>query len=235
MNVMYPAFAEYHFFVKKWLENVMWLKRINDLNLKIPVRYSTPRRAFAVGSSSLNLGDAGGSYLYSPPSQGNNWLPIFVFNLNNISPITSKMVPYEHVLQTKIKDNNNNVIGYKLNKPFLVYTISYTGTLYTALMQDADILTFRFLKEFKPNCYLWIGPDNAVNDTTKGLWAHMELESVTDATEYEPGDISERVIRKDFNWKISEAYIPTSEYKLDDNIIKEVYGDISFSNEEILL
>lgn len=235
MTSNYPIFAEYHLYVKRWLKKLMELKRVSDLNQNIPVVYSTPRRAFAMGSSSTELGDAGGEPLYAPPQQGNNWLPIMTFRAISMEPILSKTIPYEHVLRTKVKDNNNNVIGEKKTKPFLPYTLTYTGTLYTALMQDMDILTFRFASEFRPQCYLWIGPEDAVNDGTKGLWAHMELDSINDATEYEPGDIGERVVRKDFTWRITEAYAPTVEAKIDDNVIQEVYSDILSPQGELLI
>jgi hypothetical protein len=39
-------------------------------------------------------------------------------------------------------------------------------------------------------------------------------------------DASERTVRKDFNWRITEAYVPTDETAIDSNIIKEVYADV---------
>jgi hypothetical protein len=223
----YPIFAEYHFFMKCWLKRLMELPRINKLDKKIPVVYSTPRRAFALGSSSEQLGDAGGEPYYAPPNQGNNWLPILTFHYTNATPQTGKIIPYEHVLKSKVKDNNNNVVGERRGKPFLVYEINYTATLYTGLMQDMDILVYRFMTEFRPQHHLWIGQPGTEGDGTKGVWAHMILDGVTDATEYEPGDIGERVVRKDFSWTVTEAYVPTVAAQIDDNIIEEVYADIN--------
>jgi len=124
--------------------------------------------------------------------------------------------------------------GYRNNKPLLPYTINYVATLYTGLMQDMDILTYRLATEFRPNCYLWIGPEDKVNNGDYGLWAHMFLDSVTDGTEYEPGDIGERVVRKDFSWTITEAYVPTTEANIDDRVIQEVYTDILDTEGELL-
>jgi hypothetical protein len=225
MQTVYPIFAEYHFYIKKWLECLMTLPRLNTLGLKIPIVYSTPRRAFALGGSELATGDAGGAPLYSPPNQGNNWLPILAFHMSGFSPVLGKTIPYEHVLLKEVQDNNNGTARAKI-KPPLVYEVTYTAALYTALMQDMDILTFKFVTEFKPNFVLWCGPPGTDGDSTKGLNAHMLLESVVDATEYEPMDIGERVVRKDFNWKITEAYVPTIESVLADNIVKEVFTDV---------
>lgn len=234
MRTQYPIFAEYHYYVKKWLEDLMYLPRIEKLGQKIPVIFSTPRRAFAMGSSTAQLGDAGGAPLYAPPSQGNNWLPILTFHHSNITQIKEKNPPFEHVLTSKVQDNNNNV-AYKKIKPFLVYELTYTASLFTALMQDADMLIFNFLTEFRPQCHLWIGPDDSVGDGSKGVWAQMTIEGgVTDSTEYEPGDIGERVIRKDFTWTITDAYVPTMEAVIDDRIIKEVYIDLYHEKELII-
>lgn len=226
MLTNHAIFAEYHYYMKQWFKALMELPRVTDQGLTIPVVYSTPRRAFALGSSEENLGDAGGEPLYAPPNQGNNWLPILTFHMTGMTPVLEKTIPYEHVLTYPIKDNNDNVVGYKKNKPFLVYELTYNATLYTALMQDMDILLFKVATEFRPQAHLWIGPSDAVNDGTKGIWAHVILDSVTDGTEYEPMDIGERVVRKDFTFRITEAYAPTTEPVIDEGIIKEVYGDI---------
>ena len=109
----------------------------------------------------------------------------------------------------------------------MVYELTYTASLYCALMQDCDILVFRFLTEFRPQSNLWIGDKGDEGNREKGLYAHMILESLSDATEYEPGDIAERVVRKDFNWKITHAFVPTTPYKVDEKIIKDIYFSIN--------
>jgi hypothetical protein len=146
--------------------------------------------------------------------------------LNAVAPQLGKTIPYEHVLTQQVKDNNNNVIGYNKSKPMLVYEIGYIGTLYTALMQDADILMFKFLTEFKPNANVWIGPCDKAGDNNYGVWAPMILDGIVDATEYEPLDIGERVVRKDFSWTIQDAFVPTTEAELDTNIVEEVFTDL---------
>lgn len=202
----------------------MSLPRIDALDLEIPVVYSSPRRAFALGSSSATAGTGEvGEPLYAPPGQGNNWLPIMTFRLSTITPSLGKTIPYEHVLVRQVKDNSNNVVGYNKSKPLQVYEVNYTATLYTALMQDADILSFKLLTEFRPNANVWIGPCDKIGDNNYGVWAHMIFESMADATEYEPMDIGERVIRKDFNWKITDAFVPTTEPELDTSIVEEVF------------
>lgn len=226
MLTNHTIFVEYHYYLKQWFKGLMHLPRVDAFGQTIPVVYSTPRRAFALGGSEAELGDAGGEPLYAPPSQGNNWLPILTFHMSGMIPVLGKTIPYEHVLTYPIKDNNDNVVGYKKNKPFLVYELTYNVTLYTALMQDMDILLFKIATEFRPQCNLWLGPSDAVNDGSQGLWAHMLLDSVTDGTEYEPMDIGERVVRKDFSFRITEAYVPTTEPVIDNDIIREVYGDI---------
>jgi hypothetical protein len=225
MYNVFPIFAEYSFFIKKWLETLMKLPRIDALGKSIPVVYSSPRRAFALGSSEDTAGGPGGEPLYAPPNEGNNWLPIMTFRLNAITPVLGKTVPYEHVLVQQVKDNNNNVTGYLKSKPMQVYEVGYIGTLYAGLMQDADILVYKFLTEFRPNAYLWIGPCSEAGDNTKGVWAHMVLEGIADATDYEPMDIGERVVRKDFSWKITDAFVPTSEGVLTDDIVEQIYTD----------
>jgi hypothetical protein len=92
-------------------------------------------------------------------------------------------------------------------------------------MQDADILVFKFLTEFRPNSNLWIGPCEHTGEDDYGVWAHMVLDGIADATEYEPLDINERVVRKDFSWTITDAFVPTTEGELDQDIIDEVFID----------
>ena len=229
MHDNYPIFAEYHFYIKKWFECLLTLPRLDQINAKIPVVYSSPRRAFALGGSELaqadNNGTNSGQPLYAPPNQGNNWLPIMAFHMTGMTPVLGKFIPYEHVLSKPIQDNLNNITAYKEFKPPLTYETTYIGSLYTALMQDMDILTFKIVTEFKPQANLWIGTPGTEGDRTKGLYANMLLDSVIDATEYEPGDIGERVVRKDFSWKITEAYVPTVESAIDANIIREVFAD----------
>jgi hypothetical protein len=53
----------------------------------------------------------------------------------------------------------------------------------------------------------------------------MVLEGIADATDYEPMDIGERVVRKDFSWKITDAFVPTSEGVLTDDIVEQIYTD----------
>lgn len=229
----YPIFAEYNYYMKRWLQSVMQLPRITNQGLEIPVVYSSPRRAFALGGSELAEGGEGGEPLYAPPNEGNNFLPIMTFRITAMTQVLGKTVPYEHVLSKQIKDNNNNVTGYNKSKPMLVYEVGYIGTLYTALMQDADMLVFRFLSEFKPNSYLWVGPCDKAGDDNYGVWAHMTLDGVADATEYEPLDIGERVVRRDFSWTITDAFVPTTEPVFDSNIIEEVYTDIDAVHNEV--
>jgi len=226
MHTNYPIFAEYNYYLKKWLKALMQLPRITALDLEIPVVYSSPRRVFALGGSELSEGGEGGEPLYSPPNEGNNFLPIMTFRLNAITQVLGKTIPYEHVLVQQVKDNNNNVIGYNKSKPLLVYEVGYIGTLYTGLMQDADILMFKFMTEFKPNANVWIGVCDKAGQPEHGVWAHMILEGIADATEYEPLDIGERVIRKDFSWTVTDAFVPTTEAELDISIIEQVYTDL---------
>jgi hypothetical protein len=225
MQGNYPIFAEYHYYIKKWFQCLLTLPRITALGLTIPVTYSTPRRAFATGGSELEAGDAGGGTQYAPPNQGNNWLPILAFRSTNFTQIVGKTTPYEHVLSKPIQDNNDTITSWQKYKAPLVYELSYTAVLYAGLMQDMDILTFKIVTEFKPNANLWIGPPGSVGDRTLGVYANMLLESVVDATEYEPGDIGERVVRKDFSWKITEAYVPTTDAIIDSDIVNEIYFD----------
>lgn len=227
MLTTYPIFAEYHYYIKQWLKILMTLPRLDAMNppLVIPVVYSSPRRAFALGESADAGGDAGGGPYYAPPNQGNNFLPIVFFRYTNATPILDRTIPYEHILTKKMQDNNSVI--YKKNKPMLVYNLTYSASLYCALMQDADILAFRFMTEFRPQCHLWIGDTGDAGNREKGLYAHMVLEDVTDASEYEPGDIGERIIRKDFSWKITEAYVPTIPYEIDEKIIKDIYFTVN--------
>ncbi len=222
--------------MKKWLLCLLSLPRLQELNppQSVPVIYSTPRRAFALGGSELEKGNAGAEErpLYAPPNEGNNWLPIMVFHMTGMTPITGKFIPFEHILYRAITDANGNITGYSKRKPYLTFETTYIGSLYCALFQDMDILTYKIVSEFKPQANLWIGPPNTVGNRNEGVYANMELESVSDATEYEPGDINERVNRKDFSWKITEAYVPMSNTVIDPAIIKEVFTDYYYTAAE---
>jgi hypothetical protein len=220
----YPGMAEYHYNIKLWLKAIMQLDRLGTT--VIPVSFSTPRRAFATGSSSSTNPNPLGLPLYSPPTEGNNFLPVIVFNLTGMTLKTEKIPPYEHILTLPIKDNNGTIVSYKQVKPLLVYEISYTAYLYAALMQDADILVFKFATEFKPQCHIWIGDKNYINVGEKGRWAQLVLDGITDGTEYEPGDIAERVVRKDLSFRVTEAYVPTLEPDYSNDVAQQMITDL---------
>ena len=232
-NIEYPIFSEYHYWLKKWFQCILTLPRLDALSMKIPVVYATSRRAFALGGSELEVGNEGKPPLYAPPNQGNNWLPILAFHMTGMTPVLGKFIPYEHILYRATTkppySPNGQITGYTKRKPYLTFETTYIASLYCALVQDMDILTWKIVTEFKPQANLWIGPPETVGNRNEGVYAQMLLDSVTDATEYEPGDIGERVVRKDFAWKITEAYVPTSITVLDENIIKDVFIDTYYS------
>ena len=227
MQTIYPFFAEYNVRISNWLSGIMTLPRLR-VDETVPVIYTSPRRAFAMGSTSEGGPGSAESPLISPPSEGNNFRPMVTFQLTSANLLHEKISPYEHVLVTQIKDNNDNVISYMLQKQLMVWEITYTTNLYTALQQDADILLYKFATEFRPQCHLWIGDDDHINDWQYGKWAHLVLEGITDASDYEPGDISERVIRKDLSWKITEAYLPTIESESSENVVLDFAKDLYY-------
>ena len=225
MLTNYPIFAEYHYWIKKWLKKICSLPRLEAKNIDIPVVYTSPRRAFAEGSSGEAGGDAGGEHLYAPPSQGNNFLPVVFFRYTDADPILDRWIPFEHNLKRQIGTGANTI--YKINKPMQVWKLSYTISMYFALQQDCDMLLYRLLTDFKPQCNLWIGEKHNQGDYTKGVYAHMNLVGVSDSSDWEPADINERVERKDINFVVDEAYVPYLEHKVEDHIVEDLYLGIS--------
>ena len=227
MQTIYPFFAEYNVRISNWLQGVMTLPRL-EADETVPVIYTSPRRAFAMGSTSEGGPGSATAPLISPPSEGNNFRPIVTFQLTGANLLHEKISPYEHVLTTQIKDNNDNVVSYRLQKQLMIWGITYTANLYTALQQDADILLYKFATEFRPQCHLWVGDEDNIDDGHYGKWAHLVLEGVADASDYEPGDISERVIRKDLSWRITEAYLPTIDSESSENVVLDFAKDLYY-------
>ena len=227
MQVIYPFFAEYNVRISNWLQAVSTLPRL-EADETVPVIYTSPRRAFAMGSTSEGGPGSAEAPLVAPPSQGNNFRPLVTFQLTGATLKTEKIAPFEHVLTSQIKDNNDNVVSFKLTKLLQVWEISYTANMYTALQQDADILLYKFATEFRPQCHLWIGDEDHQGEGQYGKWANLILDGITDASDYEPGDIGERVIRKDLSWRITEAYLPLIESGSSEDIVLDFAKDLYY-------
>jgi hypothetical protein len=96
-----------------------------------------------------------------------------------------------------------------------------TSGIWSVYQQELDILNYQIMTEFAPEKYFWIPGKNVGDDKYgldfsgdredrefKGQWAHALLESISDASDLEPGDATNRTLRSEAVFVITNAYAP---------------------------
>lgn len=128
-----------------------------------------------------------------------------------------KSRPVENYYTRKYKDNNTGaIIGVAAVPPLMEYELRYTINIWSVYQQEMDILLYQIMSEFRPEKFFWIGDPNfgmqydkdRMDREHKGQWAHALLESISDASELEPGDAADRVLRQEITFYIESAYTP---------------------------
>lgn len=221
----YFLFKKYSVEVKRWLQSIFHIPRLDSTETTIKVVYATPERAIA-------------KYVAPLRNQMTD-IPIVGFYLANISYQPEKNTAIENY--EVIKDKDNNIA--KRMKPLQVYSLTYVINIWTKLQMDMDVMLYSLLSQLTPFRYLAVdsnidykeydnldrfypmenGPqqgkniDPNTNEFIKkpGQWFPLVLDSVNDASNLEPGEAGNRLIRTDINLLCDRAYLPIGgfEYK----------------------
>jgi hypothetical protein len=196
-NYEFFLFRQYSIAVKEWLGQVCNLSRYPKEE-NVLVIYSTPAVAFA-------------KYIY-PIVNGKQMRPTISFHLS-----------------ANTYTQNENLLGWVTDyipiagtstleevKPLLIYGLTYSLTIRTTLMQDADILIYQLLSNASKNKKAALRID--------GQWAEIMAGDPRDETNLEPGEFQDKVIRYGIDLIIPRAYLPREYSEIPD--IEEAQLDL---------
>ncbi len=222
---VYLLFKQYSVEVKKWLQAILHIPRLDSTDASVKVVYATPERAIA-------------KYVV-PIRNKQTDIPVVGFYLAGIAYSSEKNTAVENLETIYDKDNN---IASRM-KPLQVYALTYVVNIWTKLQMDMDIVLYQLLTQFTPFRYLAVesnvdykdyenrerhypmenGPEQGrtwddVNEKwvkKPGQWFPMLMESVNDTSSLEPGEAGDRLVRYDVNITCDRAYLPIGgfEYK----------------------
>lgn len=217
---IYFLFKKYSIEVKRWLEAIFHIPRLDGTNARVNVVYATPERAIA-------------KYV-APLRNKATDIPIIGFYLSSMNYQPEKSSIGENLETIYDKDNN----AAKRLRPLQTYQLTYSVNIWTRLQHDMDLVLYQLATQFLPMRWLAIdssidyknydtlqtmenGPrqgrdwDSVSNEFIKrpGQWFPLILESMNDVSELEPGDASDRLIRYDVNLLCDRAFLPVGGYE----------------------
>lgn len=222
---IYLLFKKYSIEVKRWLNAIFHIPRLDSTRASVKIVYATPERAIA-------------KYVV-PLRNKQTDIPIIGFYLASQVYNPEKNTVVENLETIKYKDNN---IAKRL-KPLQTYSLTYVINIWTKLQMDMDIVLYQLLTQFTPYRYLAVesnidyknyenttrfypmtgGPEqgktwdeaNEKYERKPGQWFPLLIESTADASNLEPGEAGDRLIRYDINLMCDRAYLPLGgfEYK----------------------
>lgn len=143
--------------------------------------------------------------------------PGISFYISDFQYAIEKSRPKENYYTRKYKDNNTGgIVKSAAVPPLQVYQVHYMVNIWSVYQQEADILNYQIVTEFSPEKFFWIGDKNYGFDYTgdrmnrqhKGQWAHALIDIISDTSDLEPGDATNRTIRSEIGFMITNAYLP---------------------------
>jgi len=238
----YFLFKRYSVEVKRWLQSIFHIPRLDSTNASVKVVYATPERAIA-------------KYVVPIRNQMTD-IPVVGLYLANMSYQLEKNTAIENY--EVIKDKDNNIA--KRMKPFQVYSLTYVINIWTKLQMDMDVMLYSLLSQLTPFRYLAVdsnidykeydnldrfypmenGPQQGKNidantnefEKKHGQWFPLTLDSVNDASNLEPGEAGERVIRTDINLLCDRAYLPIGGFEYKSIRELEINSVLDWNTEE---
>ena len=225
---VYFLFKKYSVEVKRWLVSIFHVPRLDEhptfgsSTSQVKVVYASPERAIAKYVAQLRNKQTD--------------IPIVSFYLANFAYQLEKNTAIEN-LET-VYDQDNSIS--KRMKPFLTYSLTYVINIWTKLQMDMDIVLYQLVSQFTPFRYLAVdssvdynsyenrkryypiedGPEQGKNQDENGDWIKkpgqwfpMLVESVADASNLEPGELGDRLIRTDVTIVCDRAYLPVGGYE----------------------
>ena len=174
-------FREYTRAVRDWLlENTHLSTYPKDEN--VTVAFMTPERAFA-------------EYMY-PVVNGESVSPNINFYLSSMEYLENE----NHLGFVKeYKDFEDDNMKKELKAP-LVYSLTYSCTIYTRNMPEMDVLLYQILSKTSMNRKAVIFVD--------GQWGEIRASDPTNDTSLEPGERQDILHRWSLDLTIPRAYLP---------------------------
>lgn len=133
-------------------------------------------------------------------------LPLLAIHQSGIDPANDRFIYHNNrtfrpgtlgqpLYQTELK-KNDTIYSVSMGKPVNINYILYAWTMY---VEDMNQIVEQILLKFSPLAYI------QVQDVYWEIW--VDLDSVANNLDLEPGDKKERVIKYQFNLKV-QSYIP---------------------------
>ena len=157
------------------------------------------------------------SLIAQPLRQGLIDSPGIGFYISDYQFAIEKSRPKENYYTRKYKDNNiGGVTGSAAVPPLLTYQVHYMINIWSVYMQEMDILQYQVVTEFNPEKFFWIGDKEYGFDYKgerlerqhKGQWAHALIDIISDVSDLEPGDATNRTLRHEIGFMVTNAYLP---------------------------
>lgn len=157
------------------------------------------------------------SQVAQPLRQGLIDSPGIAFYISDYQYAIEKSRPKENYYTRKYKDNNTGgIVGSAAVPPLQTYQVHYMVNIWSVYMQEMDILNYQVTTEFAPEKFFWIGDRNfgfdyigdRLDRQHKGQWAHALIDIISDVSDLEPGDATNRTLRSEIGFMITNAYLP---------------------------
>ena len=188
-------------------------------SIKAEYVYSTGTKPVAKRCLNIIYGNMSRSVatIATPLRQGTIDSPGIGFFIADTQLKFEKSRPVENYYTRKYRDSNTGaIIGVAAVPPLMEYEVRYTINIWSVYQQEMDILLYQIMSEFNPQKFFWIGDPNygmnydkdRMDREHKGQWAHALLDSINDASDLEPGDAADRVLRQEITFYIESAYAP---------------------------
>ena len=204
-----------YYVIEKTFENILILDRnykklradqtdaVGKIKRSINVVYANMERAV--------------SLVAQPLRQGLIDSPGIAFYISDYQYAIEKSRPKENYYTRKYKDNNTGgIVGAAAVPPLQQYQVHYMVNIWSVYQQELDILNYQVTTEFAPEKFFWIGDKDYGFDYVgdrmdrqhKGQWAHALIDIISDISDLEPGDATNRTLRSEIGFMITNAYLP---------------------------
>lgn len=215
------AYSDDYYTIEKVIDNVLVLdrryrslRRSEDFSSLPDEEKPTVKRAINVIYANMERAYA---QIAQPLRDGLVDSPGVSFYISDQQFKVEKTRPKENYYTRHYKDNNTGVLtGVARVPPLLEYNLQYSINIWAVYQQELDILNYQIATEFVPDRWWWVGDNQYGFDYDgpredrehKGQWAHGMLEAITDASDYDTGDIEDRSLRSEIIFSITNAYLP---------------------------
>lgn len=228
-----------YYVVKDVFENILILdieykKLITDQTDSIGIVKRTINVVYANMDRAISL-------VAQPLREGLIDSPGIAFYISDYQYAIEKSRPKENYYTRKYKDNTTGgIVKSAAVPPLQTYQVHYMVNIWSVYQQEADILNYQVITEFAPEKFFWIGDKNYGFDYVgdrmdrqhNGQWAHALVDIISDTSDLEPGDATNRTIRSEIGFMITNAYLPLP-FSDDQSMIGAIDLESIMSKERI--